>query len=496
MPVTERRFAGFPSAFIYARPNDTRQTNRIDQVLWGDYVGLTDRARNGWVPVQVRNQKTGWMQLGDLQEKRLLEIVFVDIGQGDGCLVVTPDDKFMVIDAGQGDNMARFLRWRFRSSKPIEFEYAILSHSDLDHYGGFARLFETQNFTFKTVCTNGLMERAGGGKDDLLGHRVPRGGEEYIEDLVTSLAELKTFVADSARVGTKKYPRMLKSALTIGKFQDFRMLSVEDRHLPGYEKGKMVEIQVLGPVVERNMAGKAGLRWFKDPGKTKNGHSIVLRLVYGGVSVLLGGDLNIPSERLLLEHHTGKSMPPASQADREALIESARRTFAVDFAKACHHGSADFTNEFLAALNPLATIISSGDDEPHAHPRADTLGALGRHSRGARPLIFSTELARSAPERSKAPQLLREELDALVRAVAEARTAAQKAALKKQQAKLSEKLTRSVAVYGAINLRTDGKRAVVGQRLERAGSFGKCWDLYALEPDANGVLHYRSQHEA
>jgi hypothetical protein len=39
--------------------------------------------------------------------------VFVDIGQGDGCLMITPDDKLFVIDAGAGDNMLRFLRWRF-----------------------------------------------------------------------------------------------------------------------------------------------------------------------------------------------------------------------------------------------------------------------------------------------------------------------------------------------------------------------------------------------
>jgi beta-lactamase superfamily II metal-dependent hydrolase len=64
-------------------------------------------------------------------------------------------------------------------------------------------------------------------------------------------------------------------------------------------------------------------------------------------------------------------------------------------AKACHHGSADFTNAFLQSLNSAATIISSGDEEPHAHPRPDAVGALGKFGRGNRPLIFSTEIARS-----------------------------------------------------------------------------------------------------
>ena len=170
MPTIPRKFAAFPAIFLHDKPGG----KKINQLIWGDYVGITGAENAGWLPVRVRNQQTGWVKSGDVQDERLLEIVFVDIGQGDGALVITPEDKFIVVDAGQADNMARFLRWRFRNKEPIEFEYGVMSHSDMDHYGGFQQLFDTPNFKFKTVCTNGLMERAGGAKNDLLGPRVDR----------------------------------------------------------------------------------------------------------------------------------------------------------------------------------------------------------------------------------------------------------------------------------------------------------------------------------
>ena len=85
-----------------------------------------------------------------VQDKRLLEINFVDVGQGDGCLLVTPEDKLLIIDAGEADNMFRFLRWRFgRFQKPVEFESMVITHPDLDHYAGFFEFFQEQRRTNK-----------------------------------------------------------------------------------------------------------------------------------------------------------------------------------------------------------------------------------------------------------------------------------------------------------------------------------------------------------
>ena len=71
-------------------------------------------------------------------------------------------------------------------------------------------------------------------------------------------------------------------------------------------------------------------------------------------------------------------------------------------------------------------------------------------------MIFSTELARSAPEQIKHPSELRQRLTA--------------ARLEEGEAEFAEEvvqeLGRSVAVYGMICLRTDGRQALFAQKLE------------------------------
>lgn len=170
------------------------------------------------------------------------------------------------------------------------------------------------------------------------------------------------------------------------------------------------------------------------------------------------------------------------------MIKQARTVFEVDVAKSCHHGSGDFTTRFLRALNPAATVISSGDDEPHCHPRPNTLGAVGRHSRGEQPLIFSTELSRSTAEYTKPSAATQEAIRLLIDKLHEAEEA-EKPALQKKLDRLLDQAERNVAVYGLILLRTDGERVVIAQKLERRrDGTSEEFDLQWLVPGADGVL--------
>jgi beta-lactamase superfamily II metal-dependent hydrolase len=491
--MTDIRYAGFPSAVVFK--NKTGQ-DALKQLLWGDWVMITGESQGAFTPVHARGCD-GFMRTRDLQDERLLELIFVDIGQGDGCLMITPDDKMFVIDAGAGDNMLRFLRWRFRGfAKRLEFEAAILSHSDLDHYGGFDGLLDEPNLFFRNVYTNGFMERAAASETASLGKRVAHNGAEFITDLVTDLGSLDAFLSKPENFKGKKYPGMLKAGRAAGKFANFKMLSVEDRFVPGFAPGEnAVELELLGPVPE-DVGGARGLRWFGDVGKTKNGHSVVIRARYRGITIFAGGDLNIPSEGLLLKHHAGAAVLPKTEAEREALVEAARPKLSAHFAKACHHGSGDVSRAFLLAINPLGTIISSGDDEAFSHPRADTLGTIGKCSRGERPGIFCTELARSAPERIKQPRLLQAELDALVAQLKKKLTPAAEKKVNASIARLKKSLERTVATYGAINLRTDGTRAVLAQKIEKPRSPQSAWDIYKFDRASDGgELTFVSKHE-
>lgn len=494
----DQLFAGYPSAIIYEAGDGVDPPAKLKaakHLLWGDYMTVKGQSSDGTFLKVFSRGVEGWIRKSDTQAERILEIVYVDIGQGDGALVVTPDDKRYVIDAGQGDNMFRFLSWRFgRFKKKVSFEAAVLSHSDIDHYGGFKQLFEEPNAYFKTVYTNGIMERKASATSDGIGPRVPFRGKKYITDLVTTKPGLEAFLSDPQRSDGKAYPTMLGRALNDGRFGDFKMLDVTAGHLTGHGPGKPLEIQVLGPWPE-DVNGTPGLRWFGDVGKTKNGHSIVFRFVIGKVNIFMGGDLNIESSRLLLEMHTGLPGNPSTPEEEDELVAAARPIFGCDVAKSCHHGSADTLLPFMKSINPVATVVSSGDDEPHAHPRADALGAMAKCSRGNRPLILSTELARSAKDLIKQPEMLRKELKDLSDQIDAEDNPTKKERLRTKYHKLVDRLERSVAVYGAINLRTDGEKVVLAYKLERSTP-AKGWDIYVLEPAGpNGPLVYRSKYD-
>jgi len=483
-------YCAYPSAFIHKTPGE----GKIQQLIWGDWIDLRDSKQGDWVKVYSRRTE-GWMRENDIQQEKLLEVNFVDIGQGDGCFIVTPDDKFILLDAGEGDNMFRFLRWRFSlkedSTKMIRFHCAIISHSDTDHFRGFEDLFKSKHFHFETVYHNGIVDRV---EDDPLGPTCKVGGRTYLTDVILDRDGLNKIIDDSKKVGKKVYPKMLKAACKTGRVGEIRMICSEDGYLPGYDSGHKLAIRILGPVPEKGPQGKRLLRWYGEPGKTKNGHSVVVKMEYGNVKMLLGGDLNIPAEEYLLEHYTGLDPHSKTPAAEENLIEEARKVFESDISKVCHHGSADFTDLFLRSIHAIGWVISSGDDEPHCHPRPDSLGALGRAGRGDRPLIFSTELARSTRELIKHPQAMRNELNELITKKEKAPSEKERKAVQKKIDDLLGGLDRSVAVYGLINLRTDGKKAVLAQKLERPRATREEFDVHRLEPDANGRLQYVSKY--
>jgi beta-lactamase superfamily II metal-dependent hydrolase len=482
MPALKEAFAVYPSVQLKGFRKDpktgTRKFGILKELLFGDYIRpylngsayetIVVQERNKDVTyVKVRSRGTdGYLKEDDFQAKRILEVNFVDVGQGDGCHIVTPDDKHFIIDAGPADNMYRFLKWRFNlataKSPPPPFT-VIVSHSDADHYKGFGKVFDLskgakQQFTINRIYHNGLVELSGE-KVDTLGTLVTANGQDYLTDLCDTDAQFKKRAAAAATPGqfiqTLNKSAAPKQALRLGSN-------------PIYDKNGM-KMEILGPVAV-SLGGKDALPVFADnKGKTKNGHSVVIKLTIGKLRLLLGGDLNTPAEYHLLEAFSGENVAAIreqlkdktlSDAKRKALenklqgaVLKARKTLEVDIAKSCHHGSADFTSEFLQALNPIATIISSGDNEPHVHPRPDTIGTIGKHSRSDRSLIFSTELARSSKEFVDITKL-----------------------------KPGTTKERVVVVYGMINVRTDGEKVIVAQKLERKRA-GRNWDIHKLEWD-------------
>ncbi|HYI61511.1 MAG TPA: MBL fold metallo-hydrolase [Acidimicrobiales bacterium] len=467
-------FAGYPAPFVYDEPDG----KKTQQLLWGDYVKLGDEVRGEWQQVAKARNESGWMRKADLQKERLLEINFVDVGQGDGCFVVTPGDKRILIDAGLRDNMFWYLRWRFNlrqhPDNVIDIEHAIISHPDSDHYQGFDAILDSPQLSIGTLHHNGLIDHEG---NQRLGPTTTVGRRKFYTDLMTTKTKLRRSLTGIDP--GKKYPALLRKALKLDRVGDIQMLSSLDSFLPGYASGDLT-IQVLAPVPE-TIERKPALRRLGIDGVTKNGHSVVLLLTYRGVRFLLGGDLNREAMEYLLEHYEGQGSEEGDGTEHSV--------FRADVAKACHHGSADVSDSFVAGVNAIATVISSGDNEPYAHPRPDALGLIGKHGRGDRPLIFSTELARSPSEAGQGPERLRTTRAAALDA-ARVEINEGNASTEEQPGHVAAAYQRAIAVYGMINVRSDGERVIIAQKLERDSTAGKQFDVSCLEPDDEGNLVY------
>lgn len=74
-----------------------------------------------------------------------LKIYFIDVGQGDATLIVTPNDKTILIDGGGSstyDVGENILIPYLLDRKIKKIDYVIASHADQDHIGGLLRVLE------------------------------------------------------------------------------------------------------------------------------------------------------------------------------------------------------------------------------------------------------------------------------------------------------------------------------------------------------------------
>lgn len=483
---------------------------RVRQVLWGDYLRLDPSApaTDSWTYVLWGSRQPERLKIETrlCSPTRPLEIIFVDVGQGDGCVLITPErdgsERIIVIDAGKAHHMAEFLHDRFKiidNQANLEFHAAVVTHPDADHYGGFIPIFRDTKAKFRHLYHSGLVERAVSGTFEKLGgkSKTPDEKRSYLRGLVTD--DAGTRAAFSGAPGPYLYPQMMAHALARDAVGAYRMVSTrhgdqEDGRswLPGFapSSGSDYSIEVLGPWVENDGDGDGDgtgdkLRVLGSYGKTKNGHSVILRLQYGEFSVLFGGDLNEPAEKFLLHQHTGIAKWPTTIVERDVFVSEARKTFRSDVMKVCHHGAADVTDEFLSAVHPAAFVISSGDEEGHVHPRPDLLGRLGKQGRGFSPVLLSTELQRSTRERED--EKVARQLQDLVTRQSASPTEARSVRI----ADLIRELARTnVEVDGAIYLKTDGRNLITAFRNE-VNSEKEKWFYFRYRLE-NGMLIPRS----
>lgn len=378
---------------------------RVNHVLMGTLLEVVD-TDGSWLKVDSLGKgKSGWVHEGDVRDTPILKVFFVDVGQGDGAIVESPEG-IMLVDGGPNSNFFRFMKYRYRrllnAGQQIEIKAMVVSHPDYDHFNGLTAILKDKRFKVGHIYHNGIIRYDGKNlppnTDFDLGtiKRKTVDGEsrQVLTKTFDSLSQIQVQITDGHLMSSfRKFWQAAIDAKADGRLVGAKRLTNRNETLPGYsdDEDEKLFVSVLGPIPTKQ-SGQVDYVTFPeahdiaddDPrpssSHTRNGHSIVLKLQFGKHTILLGGDLNIPAHQHLMKYN-GDDNP-----------------FRVDVAKACHHGSSDFHVEFLKKTSPRANVFSSGDNKSFDHPMADAVGAVAKHTRGSHPLLFSTELARATSD--------------------------------------------------------------------------------------------------
>lgn len=381
-------YAGKPETRLYDQP--TGKKRAVNSILLGTWLGVVDERHDGWFHVKTIGPD-GWVRQEDTRADMGLKLFFIDVGQGDACLIEAPGTRILV-DGGPRKNLQAYLtkwkyKWLLQSGYRVTFDAVFVSHFDFDHFAGLIPIIEDSRFEFRAIYHNGIARfnteksKRPAKYDTDLGktdaHSRTDGERTVLMTSFSTVDDARRLTTEGGLMATfGGFLEAVVGARDEGRLGKMKRLTSRDGQVPGFSGPSEIEIDVLGPVPESE-SGPYRFRWFDDSSHTRNGHSICLRLRYGERNILLGGDLNKESEEFLLAYY------------------QPRNPFRTGVAKSCHHGSSEFTVEFMKAVKPFATVISSGDNENYAHPRGDAVGCAGRYSRGVRPVVLSTELARS-----------------------------------------------------------------------------------------------------
>lgn len=452
---------------------------KVCHLLWGDGVRYDGKPGSGSRRhVTARGGRHGWVAASDLGGSSLLEIYFIDVGQGDGILIKTPGFRHILIDGGYpraqqdtGKNAADFVDWKFFKDyglDTISLDAMMASHCDADHYGGLSDLLDvtqSEELDAKQVRVDafyhaGLSWWTNAKGRRYLGSYRTVGGESFWTQLLEDRQQALRVTGKNAVPGLHGWwgdfiQRVVETRTRTGQPTPISRLSHRDEYLPHFEPNSDGEpaIRVLAPV-EFDIEGNAALRRF--PGgesKNTNGISLLLRVDFGRTRILLTGDLNKVSQQALLEDYTGQ-----------------RTEFLCDVAKACHHGSEDVSYQFLQAMHPAATVISSGDNEGYDHPRPQIIAASATtgylkldddNDDILTPLIYSTELARSidlgSPRTIDVKDGSGTVLETLSGQTLE-RALLHLTKTKRESIRMGNALVVGGLVYGLVNVRTDGNK--------------------------------------
>ena len=497
---------------------ETRKNRVIFVYYWGDEIDVIDEAEADdplvkSVRVRLYHYSKGEYQEGTIRKKsagrrdgvthyrpfkwrngpmpHLLETIFIDVQQGDATLIRTPDRKIILIDGGEGKFIARLMAAMFPGTtedKPLYLDALVITHGDADHFSGLTELklapqhdMERKRIhtriaryyhnglvkPYKKITDNGTERKRK--EKEKLGDFKTVGKRTYVTSLFDDPRDAPSTNEPFAEWNDALSSMLLENGSTaVDRLDSETLPRVERLEFGQHDRFDIfrsggVDIKVLGPLVEGS-ADAPVLEFLKSEkgisaSHTINGHSVILKMKYGNVRFLLGGDLNTHSQERLVER----------------ISETHDVNLKSEILKVPHHGSHEFDYEFLHKINPVVSVVSSGDEnamKEYIHPRANLMAALGFCSRRPRPLLFCTELAAFFAYRGPVlPEQHKTSINGKIRDLQKNK--------KRGKIHAFQRL-----IFGAVRFRTDGDRVMVA--VESANDGVK--EAYAFHVDGEGEI--------
>lgn len=254
-----------------------------------------------------------------------LKVHVLDVGQGDAILIISPDGKTVLIDAGDAGRGKTVLDAMSRYSIN-QLDYLIATHAHPDHIGGADEVLNATKVL--NVIENGVVPPSQSSNSD--SNKNAKG------KAVGKSVELPT---------TKAYLEFLDAVKKNG--------SQFSKAQPGQkiDLGGGAILTILAPIEPffSKEQMKAG-------GNSPNANSIVMRLDYGEFSMLLAGDAETQTEERMIAKET---------------------SLAAKILKVAHHGSKYATSQnYLSSVKPEVAIISDAENNRYGHPSQSTLDRL------------------------------------------------------------------------------------------------------------------------
>ena len=260
------------------------------------------------------------------EKSGIMRLYFPDVGQGDATLLISPEGRTLLIDAGPPSAGRDVLLPLFRTLSISRLDSLLITHYDLDHLGGVPSLLAGEDGQLGTE------------DDVLVGVAYDRGGKPWDNSPGLNGYLFALLSGDIPR-------QSLEAGQTLSLDNTLRLeiLAANGTVRIGTEKPATIDL------TPKTYSGK------------ENAASIALLIEYGGFRYLTAGDL------------TGGGMTDGYiTPDVESLL--AETVGAVDVVHVNHHGSLSSSNEsFVKTTKPQAVVIQAGKDNPYGHPNRDVV---------------------------------------------------------------------------------------------------------------------------